>query len=199
MVMAEEPKITPPKNPEPEANSEENLESPVKKPVVYHVHDDLDAPKVKTSNLDNDAGWPETAGATSTNASGPGTNTTIAASFSPTKMSISSADFANGITYDSGNKRFQIVTAGQYIIAAELYYSNPNDVGKSYQTMVYVNGSQAFAAYSVCAASGIAISQSAVKILNLAAGDYIELYGQTGAGSGQSASGALSYLSVGKV
>lgn len=134
-----------------------------------------------------------------TNASGPGTATSIAASFTPTKVAIASADFTNGITYDSGNHRFQVLTAGQYLITALLYYSNPTSVGASYQTLVYLNGSQSFAAYSVCAASGIAISQSVSKILNLSVSDYIELYGQTGSGSTQIVSGSFSWLSMGMI
>lgn len=138
-------------------------------------------------------------GGTSKNASGPGTNTTIAASLSPTKVDIASADFANGITYDGTNHKFVIVTAGQYSITGFLYYSNPSQANVSYQTMVYLNGSQAFAGYFVPPVTSISISQSVTKILNLSVGDYIELYGQTNSSSTNIVAGGLSYLSIAKV
>lgn len=132
-------------------------------------------------------------------ASGPGTNTTVAASFTPTKIPIASATIADGITYDSTNHRFTIVTAGYYLITGFVFFPSPSESGKSYQTMVYVNGSSLVISYQIPPVTSIAVAVPAIQIAGLSAGDYIELFSQTGSSSTQSVTGAISYLSLTKV
>lgn len=128
-------------------------------------------------------------------ATGSGT-TNIAASFSPTKVPLLVSTFSNNVMFDSTNSRLKILKGGQYSTMGFLYYSNPSETTKSYQTMVYKNGAAVITGYSVCSTAGIAISQAAVDILDLLPGDYLELYGQTGSTATQPVSGALSYLSL---
>lgn len=156
--------------------------------AASHTHNGIDSPFIAAT----------AAAATSANASGPGTATSVPGSLTATKIPIASADFANGITYDSTNKRFRIVTAGQYSVTGFVYYSNPTTANVTYQTMVYLNGTVSFAGYFVPPVTGIAVSQSVTKILNLAAGDYLELYAQTNAAGANIVSGTFSYLCLAK-
>lgn len=156
--------------------------------VPAHIHNGIDSPSLNFPVV------------TPINASGPGSGTTtVAASFTDTKIPITSADFANGITYDSTNKRFQIVTAGQYYITGFIFWSNPSVANVSYQTIVYLNGSSNFKSTIVPPVTSVSISIPATRILNLAAGDYLELYGSCGGASTNAVAGALSYLCLAKV
>ena len=129
-------------------------------------------------------------------ATGIGTNTTVAASFTPTVVPIASSTFADGITYDSTNKRFTITKAGKYLVIGFAYFSNPSTADVSYQTMIYQNGSKVAASYSAPHATGVIVVAPAAIVISCAANDYIELYAQTGSSSTQPVSGVLSYLSV---
>jgi hypothetical protein len=142
-------------------------------------------------------GYVDNAGAA---ASGIGSGTTtVQATFTPTKVPIVTKSFANGITFDSGNGRFKISSAGQYLLIGFAYFSNPSTADVSYQSMVYQNGSKVCASYSAPHATGVVVAVPAVIIVNCAVGDYIELYAQTGSSSTQPVSGSLSYLSIAKV
>lgn len=165
------------------------------KGTPYHEHNGIDSSRINYSNLLN---TPTTS--SSVNASGPGSGTTtVAASFTDTKIPITSADFANGITYDSTNKRFQIVTAGQYYITGFIFWSNPSVANVSYQTIVYLNGSSNFKSTIVPPVTSVSISIPATRILNLSVGDYLELYGSCGGASTNAVAGALSYLCLAQV
>lgn len=152
--------------------------------VPYHEHNGIDSPKIISTSI---------------NATGTGTNATIAASFVPTKVNIASADFINGVAYDSPNKRFTVLSKGQYLIIGFVFYNNPTTANVSYQSMVFKNGVNVFSAYQVPPTTGVSVAIPAVKVINCSVNDYVELYGQTGSGSTQSVSGPLSYLSIAKV
>lgn len=190
--MADEPK----KTLVPQTNADgAGLKQGVLEPVVEHYHDGLDSPKIKTSDLNDDLG----ALASAAYADGPGTNTVVPGGFTATKIPIASANFATGITYDPGNKRFKIITAGKYLVIGVVFYSNPTTANVSYQTMIYLNGVQTVTAYVVPPVLAVTVAQVASRILNLAVNDYIELWGQTNAAGNNNVSGTLSYLSIAKV
>lgn len=136
-------------------------------------------------------------GSSSAYASGNGSgNTTITNGFIPVKIPIATNNFATGITYDSVNTRYKIVTAGKYLAIGFVFFSNPTQANKSYQSMVYKNGSVVVTGYGVPPATGIASGFPAVNIISCVVGDYIELYSQTGATADQTAVGGSSYLSL---
>ncbi len=115
---------------------------------------------------------------TSANGRSHGTaNTSIPGGFAPTKVQLNTNDFLNGFTWDSTNHRFVCVTAGVYSVSGSVAYSNAT-TAKQYETMIYKNGSQVSQGRVMCSATGAYITPAVTDVLNLAAGDYIELFTQ---------------------
>lgn len=127
-------------------------------------------------------------------------DTSIAGGFSPEKVAFNSNDFVVGLTWDSTNNRFVITAAGRYLITGEVAYSNAAD-GKQYEAMIYKNGSQVTQGRVMCAAAGAYITPSCTDILNLAVGDYIEIFTQHNeAGASTIASATDStYITIAKI
>lgn len=155
------------------------------KNVAAHTHNGIDSPKIDTSS--------------SINASGPGTTTTVSASFVPTKIPISSATFTNGVTFDTAGGGFKILTSGQYLVTGMAFFSSPSQANVSYQSMLYKNTSEVSASYGVPPVASISMGLPSSIIISCAAGDELYLYAQTGATSPQTVSGAQSYLSIAMV
>ncbi len=133
----------------------------------------------------------------SVNASGVMSDTTVQASFTPTLIPLASTTFANGIIANIGTG-FKIVTAGQYLAVGLAFFGGATDASQ-YRTMIYVNGLAVLTKYQYNGASYNYVDAIAVGILNLNAGDNVQLYGETGSASTKSVTGANSYLSICKV
>lgn len=130
-------------------------------------------------------------------ASGVGSNASIAGSNVPTLVGLASSTFANGITFQAGGG-YKIVTAGQYLVIGLVYYTNPGTA--AVRSTIFVNG----AATSVTAignspGSGFIQTPVAVGIITVNAGDNVQLYGETSAAGGATATGTNSYLALTKV
>jgi len=128
--------------------------------------------------------------------SAPMQNTTVSASNTPTLVPIGTPAFANGITAIT-NGGFQIVTGGQYLVIGSVYYGNPG--AATVRALIYVNGVLVLSNFQTLSGSGIIGSPTAVGILNLNAGDNVQLYGETSSASTVAVTGANSYLSICKI
>lgn len=137
-----------------------------------------------------------TSSSTSINALAVGTNTTVAASNTPTLIPLASGTFVNGITLNIG-AGFTIVTAGIYLAIGSTFYSSPGAV--TVRSSVYVNGAKAFETFGTQSGSGITFNTPAVGLLSLNVGDNVQLYGETSGGSTVTVVGASSYLALTKV
>lgn len=106
---------------------------------------------------------------------------------------------AVGITADTANNRFTILTAGKYLVHAQLWYNQPDDQGL-YQTYIYNNGGEQ-SRTSLTAAGTNPVSPSAVDILDLAVGDDIQVYTFHNSASDKTISngGNLSFFSIHKI
>ena len=122
-----------------------------------------------------------------------GTATTTVSNSADTKMTLTN-DFANGITWDDTNKRFVILTAGQYQINTQISWNNTSSASYLY-TKIFKNGS----IYSYGFMGGIK-SFGFSDILDLAVNDYIELYAYQNTGSSQTVNNDQStLLSIAKI
>lgn len=127
-------------------------------------------------------------------------NTSIPNAFTPTKLLLTANDFANGITWDAADNRFSVSVAGQYLVIAEVSYTNTT-TAKQYETMIYINGSEASQGRQTSAATGAQIDPLVSNIFNLSVGDFIELFTQhNDTGSSTISAGAgLTFLAIAKV
>jgi len=129
-------------------------------------------------------------------ASAPCLNTTVAATYSPTLVPISTPTFLNGITYLSGSG-FSVQVSGQYLVMGQAYFS-PTQTGTC-EAMIYVNGIQRAIGYAYCSSAYLFTVPFVAQILNLNAGDNVQLYAAFSNSSTQTVTGANSYLSIAKV
>ncbi len=155
--------------------------------IPYHTHNGTDSPLVHPTSSD-------------INARSYGTGVTSIVTGTPTKLTLQSNSFNNGVTWDSTNNRLQIITAGQYLITALVTYTNTTDA-KGYQTLVYKNGGEIMAANMMASAAGGAVSPVSTDIQTLATNDYLELYTFHNAGVNQTVGSTTeqTYLAIAKV
>lgn len=176
----------------PASNIDKGLISPVLEPVTDHDHDDLNSRKIRTSNLNDDAGLL----LGSEYASGVASTTTIAASNTPTLVPMASATTENGAQVVVGGG-ILVKFAGPKLVVGCCYYASPGIA--LVRTLIYVNGVLKLSAYANSSGSGLIQAPIAIGILNLNAGDNVQLLGETSSGSTTSVTGANSYLSLTKV
>ena len=131
-------------------------------------------------------------------ASGVMSDTTVATNPTPTLIPIASATFADGITPIIGGG-FKIVTAGKYLVIGSAYFNAPNTT-TVYQAEIFVNGVSVIVNSTFGQTGGREITPTAIGILNLNAGDNVQLYGATGANFlTNTVMGASSYLALCKI
>lgn len=130
-------------------------------------------------------------------------NQSISTGFgAPTKITINTQDFAQGITFSSANSRFVCTQAGHYLVIASAYYTNP---GVDFPCAVYIykNGASVAATEQQSPAIG-GDSETGLQIsdiLSLAVNDYVELYSDHNSGGNLNinSDAALTFLSIAKV
>lgn len=183
----------------------------------FHLHNGNDSPQIDISNIarfpsnPNDGDtiiyssalkqWITSTGSGgNSNGRSHGSNIVVIPSGSGAQITLNANDFANGITWDSTNHQFVIVTAGQYLITGAIIFTNITD-GKVYECWIVVNGVVLTQVLNQAGSSVSALSITATDILNLAAGDTVQLYTFQGSGSNQNlgTSGDNTYLSIAKV
>ncbi len=115
-----------------------------------------------------------------------------AASTVATKINLDTVIFASkGITVDTANNKIVIESAGKYLIIGQLYLQNPI-ANNSYEADIYKNGSVAIIGKDI-PAGALNVTVRAVDVLDLAVGDYIELYVYQQAGSNVNVYGGNEY------
>lgn len=149
-------------------------------------------------NWRNNAGLSSAIG--SINARSYGSGVTTINDITNTKLTLATNDFANGVTWDSGNNRLTILTAGQYLIIGSVAYNNTT-ADKQYIVEVYKNGSVLIQSDAQSAFTGNYLSITTTDIQTLAANDYLELYTYQQSGVSQTidANTKFTYLSIAKV
>ena len=97
-----------------------------------------------------------------------------------TKVSLETDSFDPNNIFDTTDKRFEIATAGYYIVSGSIYWDSLV-ADKNYQSEIRVNAGQiSVGRYHSALATGLITTVT--DIVNLAASDYVELYGHHGAG-----------------
>lgn len=138
-----------------------------------HMHTGVDSLQILFSNL---VGSSSGGSGTSAYARSHGTNnTSIAGSAVDVKVQLNTNDFATGITWDSANNRFTILTTGKYMVMAQAYYTSITNTGKQAHTEIFVNGSQVLDSIGGNAAAGLGVSPTIADVLSLNATDFVEL------------------------
>lgn len=132
-----------------------------------------------------------------------GTGVTSITSGSPTKLTPTANDFANGITWDASNYRFTVSTAGQYSVIAFVYFNSGDGdaAGKLHQVMIYKNGSEASKSNVYSAVSNSGLSIFSTDIFDCAVNDYFEIWVEQFTGGNRSVynGNETVYLSIAKI
>jgi len=104
------------------------------------------------------------------------------------KVDFDTEVFDTDSAYDpSTNQRFTVPSgkAGKYYIHGKIFYNDINSTDAFESIFIYKNGSEfARGQRRTVGTTGRDATVSVSEILNLSVGDYIELYGNTNAGSG---------------
>ena len=102
-----------------------------------------------------------------------------------TKVTLSNTTWSVGTTYgySTANSRFTCVTPGYYYFAASAYFASSTNM-TSARLALYYNGSASFYGPFQPISTTDTIN-TVTGMFQLAAGDYIELYGYTNGGTGQ--------------
>lgn len=158
-------------------------------PVPYHTHNGTDSPKISSTS-------------TSINARSHGTAVTSIASGADTLVQLNVNDFANGVTWDSANHQFKILTAGQYIISGTVTWQAVTDQ-KLYKTAIYKGGlGGTILEYASVTASGTtSVGPCGTTIADLVVGDTIQLACFQNSGGSQSiyTNSEITNLNIAKV
>lgn len=120
---------------------------------------------------------------------------------SSTKVVWEANDYANGITWDSGNNQFTVVTAGYYFISASVLFANTVD-GSLYGIRIFLNGSEITFHQAQSGNAGGTISTMIFDTQSLAVGDHITIYVFHNSGAARDLSaGSVSncYFNVAKI
>lgn len=158
--------------------------------IPYHTHNGTDSPVIASSAT------------TSVNGRSGGSGVTTIVTSTLTKVTLNTNDFANGITWDSTNHRFVVLTAGQYQINAQVTYFNNIAGGGIYIGYIYING-VAHTAFEFVGDGGTGWNESAgmSDIADLSVNDYIELYAfqTSGSNAGIYNDTSITFLSLAKI
>lgn len=138
-------------------------------------------------------------GGSSINGRAHGTSTQSISAGTDTKVSLGVKDFANGITYDTTNHKFTIITAGQYIVTGTCFFSSITNSGKAVIAKLFKNGSVIAESGFGSVASGNLAAPQVTDIQNCIAGDFFELFVFQNDTGSNSLALALSYLAIAKV
>jgi hypothetical protein len=117
-----------------------------------------------------------------------GTNQSVAGA--TVKVTFTNEVYDVGGGYDAPNSRFIAPSAGKYLFTASLYYSSGAVDQSGYYVMFYKNGVETFSPSTY--ASGTVAAITASVILDLAVGDYVEIY-TYGGGTSKTLNGAVLY------
>ena len=132
-----------------------------------------------------------------------GTGITSIPANTPTKLTPTVNDFANGITWDATNHKFTIVTAGQYLVIACITWSSgPGSMnGKDFETRIYKNGSEVTLAIQQGVNANDSITVTSSDMFDCVIGDYFEIYAfqDSAITQGIANSNETAYLSIAKV
>lgn len=93
-----------------------------------------------------------------------------------TKVTFDTAAITGvGITSDTSNSKFTVLTAGKYVVSAQLWYNQPID-GGLYRIMIYLNGGLYSGAANTSGALNLPVSPNITDLISLSVGDTIEIY-----------------------
>jgi hypothetical protein len=135
------------------------------KNVTYHTHNGIDSPKLNIPS------------GSSSNISGSSTGSQNTIAQSSYVLIQSTNDFANGITWTgSPSYEFTVQTAGVYLIIGVIAYAETG-TGYPYEAWIYKNGVALFSGYATATTTAAGAYPIATKIVNLAVGDTIQMYG----------------------
>jgi len=84
-------------------------------------------------------------------------------------------DYATGITWDSTNNRFTILTAGKYLVSTSVLWKSTT-ASKMYQILLYKNTTEISRGASQSSVASLFVSPSITHILDLAIDDYVEIH-----------------------
>lgn len=108
------------------------------------------------------------------------------------KVDFDTEVFDTDSAYDpTTNQRFTVPSgkAGKYFIHAKIFYNDISSTDASQSVLIYKNGSLfARGQRRTVGSTGRDATVAVTEILDLSVGDYIEIYGNTNAGSGSLAS-----------
>lgn len=163
------------------------------KNAEFVTHNGIDAPRVDYNNLLN------LPSSSSSSISGSSTGAQNDVNTGYVLIEISSNDFANGITWTgSPSYQFTVTTAGVYLIVGVIGFS-ATGTGAPFETWIYKNGTALFSGYATAPSSTDGVYPVAAKIVQLAVGDYIQLYSYQSASSTQGLYTSQTYLNIASV
>lgn len=113
----------------------------------------------------------------------------------PQLLDFATNDFANGITWDSANHQFKVVTAGKYLVICTVRFLNLHmQDGAGYSALIYQNGSSVAFSEVLGGIGSEPLVVTISDILSCAASDTIKFYMETSSNSTMTidvASGAI--------
>lgn len=143
--------------------------------------------------------WVASQGTTTVNGRSHGSASTTIATGTNTKVQLNVNDFANGITWDATNHVFTIVTAGNYLIAAQVTYSGTTTASTYRVFVAGATTSQAAAYASVTAGGQISISSTDIQTLSVGSTVELDTDQFTGGNATLATGTGQTYLSLTKI
>jgi len=101
-------------------------------------------------------------------------------------------DYANGVTWDSTNNRFTILTTGKYLVSSSILFSSTT-ADKMYQILLYKNTTEITRGAIQSSVASLFVTPSVSHILDLVIGDYVEIHSYHNSGVASNISGTKSY------
>lgn len=129
-----------------------------------------------------------------------GTGVTSIPASTTTKVTLNTNSFANGLTWSGANSRFTVVTSGQYLVSGQITYISVGGANQ-YLSLIQLNGSGVNSLFSSSGGTaGWDVSVTCTGILNLTAGDYIELFARHNNAGAQNITNSIeTMLSIARV
>lgn len=143
--------------------------------------------------------WVASQGTTTVNGRSHGSASTTIATGTNTKVQLNVNDFANGITWDATNHVFTIVTAGNYLITAQVTYSGTTTASTYRVFVAGATTSQAAAYASVTAGGQISISSTDIQTLSVGSTVELDTDQFTGGNATLATGTGQTYLSLTKI
>ena len=126
--------------------------------------------------------------------------TTVGNGATEVKINVDTATYTavGNATVDTTNRRITVTVAGKYLVIGCIQWSTPTD-GERYNAILKVNGSTIRTNNLGHSGSTNNLSVVAQDILDLAANDYVELYGLHSGGANRTANSSGTYLALAAV